>query len=70
VLCSGLVCFDLDNFLEMAQRAGKFQCPGTRRFHTWRQLQTSPWMGAVLASLQAAGLKDTVTHIEVSPGAA
>ena len=35
----GLVCFDLDNFLEMTQKSGKWQCPGTRNFHSWRQLQ-------------------------------
>lgn len=39
VASPGLVCFDLDSFLEMTQNSGKWQCPGTRNFHTWRQLQ-------------------------------
>lgn len=43
VLCfamhPGLVCFDLDNFLEMTQKSGKWQCPGTRSFHSWKQLR-------------------------------
>jgi hypothetical protein len=30
--------------------------------------QTSPWMAAVLSSLEEAGLKQTVTDIEVAPG--
>jgi hypothetical protein len=36
---TGLVCFDLDHYLEMTQKSGKWQCPGTRKFHTWRTLQ-------------------------------
>ena len=31
-------------------------------------LQTSPWMAAVLSSLDEAGLKQTVTDIKVAPG--
>lgn len=30
--------------------------------------QTSPWLAAVLRSLEEAGLKQSVTDVEVAPG--
>jgi len=38
-MTAGLVCFDLDCYLQMAEKSGKWQCPSTRTFYTWRDLQ-------------------------------
>lgn len=49
---SGIVAFDLDSFLSMAQRSRKWQDPHTLRNVTVKQLQLDSWMQPVLTCLQ------------------
>lgn len=68
---SGLACascFDLNSFLEMAMRTGKWQCPVTSCLVTVGQLQLEPYLAAVLKALKAADLLDSVEEVEVAPG--
>lgn len=60
---SGIVAFDLDSFLSMAQRSRKWQDPHTLRNVTIRQLQRDSWMQPVITCLKA--LPD-VTEVEVN----
>lgn len=60
---SGIVAFDLDCFLSMAQRSRKWQDPHTLRNVTIKQLQRDSWMQPVITCLKA--LPD-VTEVEVN----
>ncbi|DBA91014.1 TPA: hypothetical protein ACH3X2_004216 [Trebouxia sp. C0005] len=60
---SGIVAFDLDSFLSMAQRSRKWQDPHTLRNVTIKQLQRDSWMQPVITCLKA--LPD-VTEVEVN----
>ncbi|KAL3142516.1 hypothetical protein ABBQ38_002838 [Trebouxia sp. C0009 RCD-2024] len=59
----GIVAFDLDNFLTMAQRSRKWQDPHTLKNVTIKQLQLDSWLQPVVNSLK--GLPD-VTEVEVN----
>ena len=48
----GIVAFDLDNFLSMAQRSRKWQDPHTLKNVTIKQLQLDSWMQPVITCLQ------------------
>ena len=50
----GIAAFDLDTFLEMAQRTRKWQCPHSMRNMCVRQLHLDGWMMQVLQALQAS----------------
>ena len=50
----GAAAFDLDTFLEMAQRTRKWQCPHSMRNMSVRQLHLDGWMMQVLQALQAS----------------
>ena len=50
----GVAAFDLDTFLEMAQRTRKWQCPHSMRNMSVRQLHLDGWMMQVLQALQAS----------------
>ena len=52
----GIVAFDLDCFLSMAQRSRKWQDPHTLRNVTVKQLQLDTWMQAIIDRLQVASL--------------
>jgi len=49
---SGIVAFDLDSFLSMAQRSRKWQDPHTLRNVTIKQLQKDSWMQPVITCLK------------------
>lgn len=49
---SGIVAFDLDSFLSMAQRSRKWQDPHTLRNVTIKQLQRDSWMQPVITCLK------------------
>eukprot|EP00191_Tetraselmis_sp_GSL018_P003780 CAMPEP_0177597016 /NCGR_PEP_ID=MMETSP0419_2-20121207/11466_1 /TAXON_ID=582737 /ORGANISM="Tetraselmis sp., Strain GSL018" /LENGTH=857 /DNA_ID=CAMNT_0019089117 /DNA_START=251 /DNA_END=2821 /DNA_ORIENTATION=- len=60
---SGLSVFDLEAFLNMAHRTGKWQCPQTMKNSTVENLQVDAYVERVLAAV-----KDTpVAEIELSP---
>eukprot|EP00775_Hariotina_reticulata_P009089 gene9089-9259_t len=61
----GLSCFDLDSFLEMTSRTGKWQCPFSMALSSVAQLVVDPWLAAVLAALKEAGLLDSTDEVEV-----
>ena len=63
----GIAAFDLDTFLEMAQRTRKWQCPHSMRNMSVRQLHLDGWMMQVLQALQASGdAHSSVSHPECS----
>ena len=45
-------------------------CPHTNAPTCWVELQHEPWLAAVLAALERAGLAETVSEVEVAPGEA
>lgn len=49
---SGIVAFDLDSFLSMAQRSRKWQDPHTLKNVTIKQLQLDSWMQPILTCLK------------------
>lgn len=48
----GIVAFDLDSFLSMAQRSRKWQDPHTLKNVTVRQLQLDTWMQPIITRLK------------------
>ena len=51
---NGLVAFDLETFLNMAQRSRKWQCPHSMRHSRVQELQVDTYITQILERLKVA----------------
>uniref|UniRef100_A0A5B6ZMD3 Putative E3 SUMO-protein ligase SIZ1 n=2 Tax=Davidia involucrata TaxID=16924 RepID=A0A5B6ZMD3_DAVIN len=63
--CSHMGCFDLETFVELNQRARKWQCPICLRNYSLENIIIDPYFNCITTKMHCCG--EDVTEIEVKP---
>ncbi|BBN14066.1 hypothetical protein MPTK1_6g08590 [Marchantia polymorpha subsp. ruderalis] len=63
--CTHMGCFDLNTFVEMNQRARKWQCPICLKNYSLENLVIDPYFNRVTSALK--GYAEDVTEVELKP---